>query len=61
MADTDIRPELEMAPAISDPVNALLVASFCVTTLLFVLTEHYGSASAALAAYVATWFLVRRT
>jgi hypothetical protein len=61
VAETDIRTEAEVAPAISDPVNALLVASFCVTTLLFVLTEHFGSATAAVAAYVAAWSLVRRS
>jgi hypothetical protein len=61
VAEIDIRTEIEAAPAITDPVNALLVASFCVTTLLFVLTEHFGSASAALAAYTAAWHLLRRT
>ncbi len=60
MPETDTRPEADVAPAMTDPVVALLVASFCVTTLLFVLTEHFVSASAALAAYAAAWCIVRR-
>ena len=60
MAHTEIHLESEPAPAISDPVRALLVASACVTTLLFVLTEHFVSASAALAAYSVAWCFVRR-
>ena len=60
MTETDIHTEIEAAPAISDPVTALLVASFCVTTLLFVLTKHFVSASAALVAYSAAWCFLRR-
>ena len=47
-------------PASAHPVTALFFASFCVTTLLFVLTEHFISASAAVAAYTAAWCFVRR-
>ena len=60
MAEIDTRPEPTSHPRSTDPVIALLVASFCVTTLLFVLTEHFVSASAALAAYAAAWCIVRR-
>jgi len=60
VAETDIHTKADVAPAMTDPLVALLVASFCVTTLLFVLTEHFVSASAALAAYSAAWCIVRR-
>jgi len=59
MADITAHQELEQAPASSDPVLALIVASGCITTLLFVLTEHFAGASAAMVAYVVAWFFVR--
>ena len=55
-----IEPAQPAAPAIANPLTALFFASFCVTTLLFVLTEHFISASAAVAAYTAAWCFVRR-
>ena len=61
MTHIDIHTENEPeAPAFSDPVNALLFASFCVTTLLFALTEQYAQATAALVAYAVAWGFVRR-
>jgi hypothetical protein len=50
----------ETAPAISDPVLALLVASSTVTILLCVLTEHFAEATAALVAYAGAWGFLRR-
>jgi hypothetical protein len=46
-------------PTIAQPVTALFFASFAVTTLLLVLTEHFISASAGVAAYAVAWWLVR--
>ena len=61
MAHIDTHTENEpAAPAFSDPVIALLIASFCVTTLLFALTEQYAQAVAALVAYAVAWGFVRR-
>ena len=60
MAQIDVHRELDQAPGYSDPLLALLVASACVTTLLFALTEHYAEASAAIVAYVVAWLFVRR-
>ena len=60
MADLEIRTRTEPAPRMTDPVFALLVASFCVTTLLFTLTENFAEATAALVAYAAAWGFLRR-
>ena len=60
MAQIDVHRELDQAPRSSDPLLALIVASACVTTLLFVLTEHFAEASAAMVAYVVAWMFVRR-
>ena len=61
MAETDIHTDVEVAPAISDPVNALLVASFCITTLLFVMTEHSARLPPPSRRTSRRWCFVRRT
>jgi hypothetical protein len=60
MAQIDAHRELDPAPRYTDPLLALIVASGCVTTLLFALTDHYAEASAGLVAYVIAWLFVRR-
>ena len=61
MADTQVQTETESAPpAFSDPLLAIFIASFCVTTLLFALTDQYAQATAALVAYAVAWGFVRR-
>ena len=61
MADTQVQTETEPAPpAFSDPLLALFIASFCVTTLLFALTDQYVQATAAVVAYAVAWGFVRR-
>jgi hypothetical protein len=60
MAQVEMQQELEQPPAYSDPLLALIIASGCVTTLLFVLTEHFAGASAAMVAYVVAWLVLHR-
>ena len=61
MAETQIRTEnAPRAPASSDPPAALLIASFCVTTVLFALTEQFAQATGAMVAYAVAWAFLRR-
>ena len=61
MTETQVRTEnAPRAPASSDPLAALLIASFCVTTVLFALTEQFVQATAAMVAYAAAWAFLRR-
>ena len=59
MTDGEMSREAAPVPVFAEPVTAAFIASSVVTTMLFVMTEHFAEAVAAVVAYSVAWLLVR--